>query len=323
MIDAKIRTPAITLGVGTFMTCVSIIIPCYNYGHTVERAIRSAVSQARQYIEIIVVNDGSTDDSLSVIQRCAREMPKLITIIDKPNGGVSSARNAGIAKAAGEYLLFLDADDELLPDAIESFVADIQTHGDVGILIGGKISEYPNGKRKICCAPRFSKLKEQAVFAYLFCKQCSMDNGCVLIHKSVFTELRYEEALRQAEDKVFFVRALARFSTRTLDKPIARIHKHPESLRHDVIIAANTTLRVVDYIFDNRYIPASLLHYRAKYQVLRYLSLFRSFYQAKDYQSAEKCFDDAWKASKWMAITGGYLLKYIRMRIRILLTDSR
>ena len=98
---------------------VSIIIPVYNAENYLEECINSALKQSWQNIEIIVVNDGSTDGSLNVI---AKFNSPNITLINQPNGGASTARNKGLKHANGEYIQFLDADDVLSADKIESQV---------------------------------------------------------------------------------------------------------------------------------------------------------------------------------------------------------
>jgi glycosyltransferase involved in cell wall biosynthesis len=94
---------------------VSIIIDNYNYGRFVGEAIESALAQTHPACEVIVVDDGSTDDSLDVISRYERDVRVLL----KENGGQASAFNQGFAQSSGRVVLFLDSDDMLLPDAVE------------------------------------------------------------------------------------------------------------------------------------------------------------------------------------------------------------
>lgn len=94
---------------------VSIIIPCFNSGKTVEKAIASATAQTWSNLEVIVINDGSTDPYTKNI---LNEL-KNVRVIHQNNKGLPSARNAGFASAKGEYVLPLDADDWLEPDAVE------------------------------------------------------------------------------------------------------------------------------------------------------------------------------------------------------------
>lgn len=89
---------------------ISIIVPVYNAEHTLENCIESLVKQTYKNIEIILVNDGSTDKSLNICKEYA-EQDNRIKVLDKTNGGVSSARNKGLDIAAGKYIMFCDSDD--------------------------------------------------------------------------------------------------------------------------------------------------------------------------------------------------------------------
>lgn len=102
---------------------VSIIIPVYNVEKYLEECLDSIISQTLQDIEIICINDGSTDNSLTILQKYAQKDFR-ITIIDKQNEGVSAARNDGINAAKGEYITFVDGDDYLKLNACE----DIYNH---------------------------------------------------------------------------------------------------------------------------------------------------------------------------------------------------
>ena len=95
---------------------VSVIIPVYNTEAYVEQTLRSIMGQTLRDIELIVVNDGSTDGSLSVLERIATGDDR-IRLYTQPNKGLSQTRNAGIARARGEFIYFMDSDDLLEPDA--------------------------------------------------------------------------------------------------------------------------------------------------------------------------------------------------------------
>lgn len=91
---------------------ISVIIPLYNKEKTVEKAVRSVIDQPFRDIEVIVVNDGSSDGSLAIARKMAKDDGR-IRVLDVPNGGVSSARNIGLDHARGDWIQFLDADDVL------------------------------------------------------------------------------------------------------------------------------------------------------------------------------------------------------------------
>lgn len=99
----------------------SIVIPLYNKSYSINNCITSVLSQTHKGFEIIIVNDGSTDDSLSIVRDIyASEIDsKIIKVIDQPNQGVSAARNKGVNIAKSDYICFLDADDEWKPSFLE------------------------------------------------------------------------------------------------------------------------------------------------------------------------------------------------------------
>lgn len=114
---------------------VSIIVPIYNAEKTIQRCLESIINQTYSHLEVILVDDGSLDSSWNICKNIT-EGDSRFTIIQKENGGVSSARNCGIIHARGKYLMFLDSDDWLARDMIEYYVNLIREY-DSDIVIGG------------------------------------------------------------------------------------------------------------------------------------------------------------------------------------------
>lgn len=137
------------------MSKVSIIIPCFNQGEYLEDAIESAWNQTHPPHEIIVVNDGSTDNSAEIAERYMfKQFPLLespVRVIHQVNKGLSSARNTGIMSATGDYILPLDADDILMENAIEVITRKIlETNSDV---IAPSFIEFGTSDRKVIVQP--------------------------------------------------------------------------------------------------------------------------------------------------------------------------
>ncbi len=103
---------------------VSVIVPVYKSRETLVRCVESLRNQTIEELEIILVDDGSPDGSGKICTELSKEDAR-IRVIHKENGGVSSARNAGIEKAKGEYLLFADSDDYVEPDLVEKLLDGI------------------------------------------------------------------------------------------------------------------------------------------------------------------------------------------------------
>lgn len=111
---------------------ISVVIPLYNKESIIERSLQSVLSQDYDDFEVVVVNDGSTDRSMEIVHSI--EDHRLV-LIEQENGGPSKARNTGVKNAKGEWIVFLDADDELLPGALHTFTTLIETHRDCDFII--------------------------------------------------------------------------------------------------------------------------------------------------------------------------------------------
>lgn len=132
MLDAVRLTPLPPRGEAT----VSVVIPCYNYAQYVEQAVRSALTQVGVTVEVIIVDDASTDDSLAVVRRLAEADARIRVLANETNRGPVATFNRGLAAATGEFLVRLDADDLLTPAALLRAVAVMQNLPDVGLVYG-------------------------------------------------------------------------------------------------------------------------------------------------------------------------------------------
>ncbi len=113
------------------MKLISIVVPVYNVAPYLERCIDSLVKQTYEHIEIILVDDGSLDHSFKIMQQAAKQDSRIVCI-QKPNGGLSDARNAGFAKSHGEYVMFIDSDDYVAHNMCELMVTSaLQKDADV------------------------------------------------------------------------------------------------------------------------------------------------------------------------------------------------
>jgi glycosyltransferase involved in cell wall biosynthesis len=171
---------------------VSIVIPNFNYGHFLAEAIESALGQSYPGKEVIVVDDGSTDSSTAVIASFAGR----IRHVAKENGGLSSARNAGLGVARGDLLLFLDADDILAPGAVERLVSAHAARGGGDRLVYGDslffdgCAEWPV-KRK---APSGRIWRALLGGNFICCHEALVPRRLAL------KEAGFDECLRMSED---------------------------------------------------------------------------------------------------------------------------
>lgn len=156
---------------------ISVVIPSYNQAQYLPDAIESALDNNVQG-EIIIVDDGSTDGSLEIARKYEKDRPDVIKVISQVNKGLASARNTGIMNAMGGSILFLDADDILLPNALDRiglamidnleadiFAPSLKTFGssnqEIVLMPSPKLEDFRNGNKiGYCCAIRKSKLLE-------------------------------------------------------------------------------------------------------------------------------------------------------------------
>lgn len=143
---------------------ISVIIPVYNSGSSVKIAFDSVKKQTMDFndIEVLLVNDGSTDDSLEKCREIAAGYDN-VKVLDKPNGGVSSARNFGLNHAAGKYIAFLDDDDTVSPASFEAIVSFFDDHYDELDLVAYSI-DYVDENMAVTTHKRFNVLGHTGVY---------------------------------------------------------------------------------------------------------------------------------------------------------------
>jgi glycosyltransferase involved in cell wall biosynthesis len=126
------------------MPLVTVVIPSYNCARYLPEAINSVLAQTYRPIEVIVVDDGSTDNTAEL----ATAYGNKIIYIKQENRGLSAARNTGILSSSGKYLVFLDSDDFLLPDMVEVMVRALEEHPECGVAYGGYLIVDEDGSRQ-------------------------------------------------------------------------------------------------------------------------------------------------------------------------------
>lgn len=192
------------------MARAAIIIPAYNAARFIHRAIESSVNQTERDIEIIIIDDGSTDATASVIVQYAQEDPRII-FASQSNSGVSSARNHGIELANADYLLFLDADDWLEENAVEQLLAHLQPESTKLVCAecyyvqqaedGTMMREYQGDhspeivldkEESLHCVGKHNRFKLTSSCYRLYSAQIIKNNG-----------LRFNENIHYGEDGVF------------------------------------------------------------------------------------------------------------------------
>lgn len=185
---------------------LSVIVPVYNAAATLEKCAASVLSQAPEAAELILVDDGSADDSPALCDRLAAQDSR-VRVIHQKNGGASAARNAGLAAANGRYVQFVDADDWVNPGLYDAALPPLEAGADVcffGVdtLLGDVRETLPAGRMDSLAqlAGNFAYyLVDTGLFAALYNK---------IFRRAALSGVRFDEALKVNEDLLFCLAAL-------------------------------------------------------------------------------------------------------------------
>ena len=192
---------------------ISVVIPLYNKEKTIEQSLRSVLQQKGCEFEVVVVDDGSTDNSVEQVKKINDTRIKLF---DKENGGPSSARNMGADKAQGEWIVFLDADDELLPNALRTFSDAILSYPDVDIFDAPKFILVGDSKT-LAFHPLQGYVKNP--FKECFFNRILPGNGSTVFRRNFFLAYPYDERIRRFEDAELLIRQLSCAKVFSLSEP--------------------------------------------------------------------------------------------------------
>jgi glycosyltransferase involved in cell wall biosynthesis len=203
---------------------VSVVIPCYNYGRYLVEAVESVIAQTYRDFEIIIVNDGSPDNTLEVAKGLIEKYPAYnIRLIDQPNSGVAAARNNGITAAGGEYVLPLDADDMLEPTFLEETVAFLEKNPEAAFAytemqLFGEVSEEQRNSR-FAMDYSFKKLKTVQFIPY-----------CNLLRKSAWEAVGGYKKVNYEDWEFPLSLGEAGYRGGFIDKRLLLYRKHGDSL---------------------------------------------------------------------------------------------
>jgi len=181
---------------------ISVVIPVYNVSVYLDECINSVVNQTYREIEIILVDDGSTDDSGKKCD-CYAKQDSRIRVVHKTNGGLSSARNAGIEIAQGENIVFIDSDDVVSEDMIEFFHSEIKKDDSIGMVTCLLENFYENGSKNSILRKYQKGIYSSKDYAKLILLQKVDNAACAKMYKrSIIGDIRFTEGIVN-EDIIF------------------------------------------------------------------------------------------------------------------------
>lgn len=225
---------------------ISVVIPTYNYGRFIREAIDSVLAQTYAPLEILVVDDGSTDDTEQIV----RAYGDRVRYIRQQNAGVGAARNTGIASARGEYVAFLDSDDVWLPEKLAKEIARFETDPELGLVYGGAERFDESGTLSVALdgiegwiAPELLRLERSVI---------SSGSG-TLLPKRVAEEVGgFDANLQPSEDWDFCYRVALRHRVGFVPEVLVRYRQHGGGLHLNVARMERGMMLALEKAFASR-----------------------------------------------------------------------
>jgi glycosyltransferase involved in cell wall biosynthesis len=188
---------------------VSVIIPLYNKEETIRKTVESVLNQSYADFELLVVDDGSTDNSLKILSEINDER---LIIISKPNGGVSHARNYGVRNAKSEFIFFLDADDLITSNCLSIFASLLSKYKNESVFVSNFKIIQTNSEEIVYCKSNKEFLYKKPIKA-LWGKKIFPRTGAMMIKKECFDNIGYfNNDIVIYEDLEFILRLLNKYN---------------------------------------------------------------------------------------------------------------
>ena len=220
---------------------VSVIIPTYNRASTIERAIDSVLKQTYVEFELLIVDDGSTDNTEEIVRNIK---DKRIKYIKRDNGGAAAARNTGVQKACYDYIAFQDSDDYWYPTKLEKQMEMlIDNNADATFC---KLKRHNYSKNEVV----WPNIKEGFVESKLFLESSLVSTQTLVGKKEVFMKYPFRENLPALEDFAFSIEATQEYNFYHVDEVLVDLYLQEDSLTKDMGKYYDANLRIMEECKD-------------------------------------------------------------------------
>ena len=217
---------------------VSIIIPCYNHGHYLSVAIESVLKQTYSPVEIVVVDDGSTDDTKVIAGKYSK-----VVYINQNNQGLSASRNTGIKNSTGTYIAFLDADDWLYPKAIEINLDCMMQNEKIAFASGAYDNVYESKNIITECKVEIDSDNYNHFLDYNYVGMISV----VLFRRWVFDEFLFDTMLKACEDHDLYLKISRKYPVIHHTEKIAAYRRHSANMSSHIPVMLSTALTLLKH----------------------------------------------------------------------------
>jgi glycosyltransferase involved in cell wall biosynthesis len=265
------------------MPLVSVVIPTYNSARYLADAISSALAQTMCDLEIIVVDDGSTDDTPSLMSQYSEP----VRYMRQENRGVALARNRGMKESVGQYIAFLDADDTWLPNKLELQLAALKDKPECKacysafLVVDSSLS--PLGVRR-------SKRVGSALEDLLLRGNVIGSLTTVLCERKLFEEVGgFDPELSQCADWDMWIRLARLTEFLYIDEPLATYRQHEANMSRNAPLLERDSLRALEKGFSMPGLPAALLAKRRRAFARNYMVLAGTYFHSRHYRDFIRC----------------------------------
>jgi glycosyltransferase involved in cell wall biosynthesis len=214
---------------------VSVVIPCFNHAHYLTEAIESVLAQTYPHLEVVVVDDGSTDNTSEVAARYPG-----VRLVRQPNQGLSAARNTGIRQTNGDYLIFLDADDRLLPSCVEAGLDCFRRHPECAFVSGRFRFVAQDGT--VLHRNQGYTIERDHYLEMLRRNYIPM-GATVMYRRPAFAAVGgFEPSLHPAQDCELYFRITRSFPVACHDGEVAEYRRHGSNVSRESVVMLRATL---------------------------------------------------------------------------------
>ncbi|MGL4880200.1 MAG: glycosyltransferase family 2 protein [Waterburya sp.] len=270
------------------MPTVTVVIPAYNAIRYLAETMDTVLSQTYQDFEVLIVNDGSTDETPNWVNQLSEKEPK-VRMISQVNKGLAAARNTGIKESEGEYIAILDADDLWEPTKLQKQVDCLDKNPKAGLCYTWTALADNEGKdtgRVVASHAEGNVWQQLTEINFVCCGSTPM------IRRSCFETVGFfAEDLRFSEDWDMWLRIAMKYPFVVVKEPLIRYRQHPNNMSKDCQSMLEGSRILIERNFANA--PIELLHYRNRSYGCIYLYLGWRAIENQDYQQAQEFRDQA------------------------------